>query len=171
MSTSADAMTDDQNPDTATDTAPSAPAPEPNAIRGAFVARTVTVIATPVGLADATAASAAVTLRGAYLARLDGGGAGGGRAPAGSSDNLLRSAYAARLAEAMSAPPTGRPRRAKPKTRAAAKPKRAKPAAKAKKKVAAKAKPKARPKAKAARRPAKRAAARRRPAKAARRRR
>ncbi len=157
MSTSADAMTDEPNVPT---TPPESPPPEPNAIRGAFVARTVMVSAAPGGLADATATSVSVTLRGAYLAHLgDGATEAVGGAPAG-VDNLLRSAYAARLTGAAQAPQPGR-------RRAAGK---AKPVRRQMKRVAKKvrvkakrmaAKPKAKSKAKIKARPARGAAKRR----------
>jgi hypothetical protein len=179
MSTSAEAMTDDTPK-----TTPENPRAEPDAIRSAFVARTVTVTAAPGGLADATAASTSITLRGAYLAHLgDGATTAVGAAPTG-VDGLLRSAYAARLAAPSPGAASGRPRRAKSgrakpvraKTVRAKLGRRAKPARAAKtakratakvKKAAAKPKPKVKAKAKPARAAAKRGIAR----KAARRRR
>ncbi len=68
MSTSAEDLNDDTR-----ETPPEAPRAEPDAIRSAFVARTITVTAGPGGLADAAAASSSITLRGAYLAHLDDG--------------------------------------------------------------------------------------------------
>jgi hypothetical protein len=162
MSTSAEGLNDDPPAtmsDTASETTPARA--EPDAIRSAFVTRTVAVTAAFGNLADDTAASSSVTLRGAYLAHLDDGGTAAVGGAAATPDNLLRSAYAARLAApAPGGAPARRPRAAKAARRAkpakrvkAATRKAARPAKKAavkmKKKAAAKAKPKLKQKARA----------------------
>ena len=164
MSTSAEAMNDDTP-----ETRPETPDAERDAIRSAFVARTVTVTAAPSGLADAATASSSITLRGAYLAHLDDGAtAAVGAAPAG-VDGLLRSAYAARLAAPSPGAAPGRPRRAKAARRA--KPARAAKSAKRTTARVKKASAKARPKVKAKAKPVRAAAKRRGASKPARRRR
>ena len=97
--------------------APSLPAHGQSAVRDAYLARAA---ASASAGADRTAPadlSAAVSIRGAYMARL-GDGAAEGVGAGASGDDLLRSVYAARAGSAREPASDGRRRAAPKKTRA-----------------------------------------------------